>query len=71
MEDGDWRDNTVLLLDNATYHRSKEVKEHIVKLGVTVALSGQYSYDAAPVERFFAHFKKEQLNPEHIKTGKK
>ena len=39
-EDKDWRDNTYLLLDNAAYHRSKEVKEHLIKLGAKTILSG-------------------------------
>ena len=34
QEDKDWRENTVWLLDNAPYHRSREVKEHLSQLGV-------------------------------------
>lgn len=59
QEDKDWRDNTIWLLDNAAYHRASEVKEHLKSLGVKVMLSGQYAYESAPVERFFAYFKKE------------
>ncbi len=58
-EDKDWRNNTVWLLDNAAYHRANDVKEHMRSLGVKVVLSGQYAYESAPVERFFAYFKKE------------
>ena len=39
-EDPNWRENTVLLLDNAPYHRAKEVKQHLLKLGVKTVLSG-------------------------------
>ena len=39
-EDKHWRDNTVLLLDNAPYHRSVLVRQHLLKLGVQVVLSG-------------------------------
>jgi len=39
-EDKDWRDNTYLLLDNAAYHRAKEVREHLIKLGAKTILSG-------------------------------
>ena len=39
-DDKYWRDNTYLLLDNAAYHRSKEVKEHLIKLGAKTILSG-------------------------------
>ena len=34
QEDKDWRENTVWLLDNAPYHCSREVKEHLLQLGV-------------------------------------
>ena len=69
-ERGDWRQDTYWLLDNAPYHRSREVRQHLLKLGVKVILSGQYAYDAAPVERFFAYYKRELQNPERLKTGK-
>ena len=69
-ESPDWRDDTYWLLDNAPYHRSKEVREHLLKLGVKVILSGQYAYEAAPVELFFNYYKQEQQNPEHRATGK-
>ena len=39
-ESPDWRENTIWLLDNAPYHRSKEVREHLLRLGVNVVLSG-------------------------------
>ena len=57
QEDSTWRENTYWLLDNAPYHRSREVREHLLKLGVKVILSGQYAYDAAPVERLFNYYK--------------
>ena len=59
QEDANWREDTYLLLDNAAYHRSRDVKEHLIKLGAKTILSGQYSYAAAPCERFFAYYKKE------------
>ena len=40
QEDKDWRNETYWLLDNAAYHRSKEVRECLIKLGVKVILSG-------------------------------
>ena len=57
-ESTDWREDTYWLLDNASYHRSKEVREHLLKLGVKVILSGQYAYDAAPIESFFSYYKR-------------
>jgi hypothetical protein len=35
-----WRDNTYWLLDNASYHRSRDVRKHLINLGVKVILSG-------------------------------
>ena len=39
-ERSEWRKDTYWLLDNAPYHRSKEVRKHLLKLGVKVILSG-------------------------------
>jgi hypothetical protein len=35
-ETPDWRDKTLLLLDNASYHRSHEIKVTIKKLGLKI-----------------------------------
>ena len=40
QESKDWRDDTYLLLDNAPYHRGKEVREHLIKLGIKTIFSG-------------------------------
>ena len=66
----DWRDDTVILLDGASYHKSDGVREHFKKLGIKVVLSSPYSYSAAPCELFFAYFKQANINPDEIKTGK-
>jgi len=70
QEDPNWRENTYWLLDNAPYHRSGDVKQHLLRLGVNVILSGQYAYSAAPCELFFNYFKQEDQNPGRIKTSK-
>ena len=69
-EQANWREDTYWLLDNAAYHRSKEVRDHLRKLGVKVILSGPYAYEAAPVECFFAYYKKGQQNAQNLPTGK-
>ena len=33
-ECANWRDNTILLLDGAPYHKSESVRSHLIKLGV-------------------------------------
>ena len=70
QENMEWRDETYWLLDNAAYHRSKEVRECLLKLGVKVILSGQYAYSAAPCELFFSYYKREDQNPNRVKTSK-
>ena len=70
-EDSSWREHSVVLLDNASYHRSAEVRAGIKKLGVPTIYSGPYSYVSAPVELFFALLKRSDLNPERLQLGKR
>ena len=70
-EKADWRDNTVILLDGASYHKSEETKAHMTDLGIDVLFTAPYSYDASPIERFFAYFKQEEINPDFLPTGKR
>jgi hypothetical protein len=43
-QDPNWRDNSVLLLDNASYHSNPDIKQHLAFLRVPVIYSGPYSY---------------------------
>ena len=70
QEEPGWREDTYWLLDNAAYHRSKEVRECLRNLGVKIILSGQYAYGAAPCETFFSYYKQEEQNPTFKKTSK-
>ena len=70
-ESSDWRSNTVILLDGATYHRAEETRKHMIALGLEVMFTAPYSYESSPIELFFAYFKKGDINPEAIKTGKR
>ena len=65
-----WREQIVVVLDGAPYHRSAETRRCIQHLGMKVVLSAPYSYETAPAELWFAHFKRGTFNPEEIKTGK-
>ena len=40
------------------------------KLKLPILFTGPHSYDAAPIELFFAHFKAADINPRKVKTGK-
>ena len=46
------------------------MRDHILRLGVKVILSGQYAYAAAPAELFFSYYKREDQNPNRVKISK-
>ena len=70
MEDRNWLQNTILLVDGAKYHKSPATRKVFKQIGASYIISSPYSYDAAPVELYFSYFKRVQVNPEHLKTGK-
>ena len=70
-EDPAWRESTVIVLDNATYHSSDETKEVLQALFIPTLFTGPYGYDGSPCEKLFAQFKYGDFNPGSIATGKK
>jgi len=66
-----WREDTVLLMDGASYNRAPETIQHMQLLRMPVIFSGPYGYDSSPCELFHANFKSVDLNPEQLPTGKK
>jgi len=60
----------VILLDNAPYHVSQGTLKVLEELRIPVLFTGPHSYDGAACELFFAAFKREDINPRRIKTGK-
>ena len=69
-ENPNWRAETVWLLDNAPYHTTISVRNVFQALRIPVLFTGPHSYDAAPCELFFAHFKRDDINPRKVPTGK-
>ena len=65
-EDVNWRDNTVLLIDNAPYHASDNTIDLLGGLKIPILFTGPHSYDAAPIELLFAAFKSRDINPRHV-----
>ena len=59
----DWRNDTILILDNAPYHNSESTMKLFESLRIPVLFTGPHSYDAAPCELFFALFKSVDFNP--------
>ena len=70
-EDSDYRSKTVILMDNASYHHTKQTRAYFDKLGIQLMLTAPYSYSGSPVELFFAYFKRGCLNLRQEPTGKK
>ena len=71
QEDPQFRKNTVLLMDGASFHKSPGTRLALKRLGVSYAITAPYCYDAQPIEYWFSYFKSEQINPTGEKTGKK
>ena len=65
-----WRKDTVIMMDNAAYHTSNAMMEFYEKHQLPLLFTGPHSYAASPVELFFAHFKKADINPNKLPTGK-
>ena len=66
----DWRETSIILMDNASYNRDALTEEHIKKLKMPIIFTGKYSYDGCPVELFFAYFKQALIYEATTKTGK-
>ena len=62
-EDPAWRENSIILIDNAPYHRSKETRDFIGSCKVPLMFLGPYQFAMAPVEKLFAFIKARDLNP--------
>ena len=65
---GKWRQNTIVMVDNAPYHRSKLMMEKYELLKVPVMFLGPYQFRLAPVELMFSYIKNRDLNPLNTKA---
>ena len=71
QENEQWRKNTVLVMDGAPYHMSKETRVAMSDLNIPLLFFGPYSYLLSPCELFFSLFKSVNINPEGAPVGKK
>lgn len=71
QQDRRWRANTFFYWDGAAYHKSRETLELLQELKVPMMYSAPHSYEASPCEKWFALFKKVNINPRKVKTGKR
>ena len=58
-----WRMNTIILMDGASYHQDQETLDTLKEFRVPVMFLGPHSYDAAPIETFFSYIKRVNLHP--------
>ena len=65
-----WRNDTIIMCDNAPYHVSDTIMKLFQALNIPLLFTGPHSYDASPIELFFAAFKKADINPRKVATGK-
>ena len=53
---------SLVIMDNASIHNVKVVKDYIKKEGLNVAYIPQYSPEKAPVEHYFSKLKQTVIN---------
>ncbi len=70
-EDRSWRLKSVVMIDNAGYHKSAKVKEKIKELKIPLMFLGPYHFRLAPIEIFFSTIKRNDLNPWNSKLTSK
>ncbi len=66
-----WKEDTVILIDNAKYHSAGLTREYFAHHGIRIMFTGPYSYSGSPVELYFAALKSTNLNPTMHATGKR
>ena len=69
-KDSSWRSKMIILQDNAPYKTSKEIMAFYERQRLPIIFTGPHSYAASPIETWFSHFKRGNLNPEDLATGK-
>ena len=66
-----WKEDTVVLLDNAKYHSSQKTRDYFAHSNIRIMYTAPYSYSGSPVELYFAALKSTNLNPTMAATGKR
>ena len=69
-EDPNWRNTTVIQMDQARYHSSKLTTNIIQELKLPVMKASPYGPVLCPIELTIAQVKKGDLNPSNLPTGK-
>lgn len=67
--DKGWRQHTILMVDNAPYHRGAIMQRVFEKLDLPIMYLGPYHFKMAPIEMMFAYIKSHDLNPLRTKIN--
>jgi len=59
------------MVDNASYHKSRENLERYEKLGIPMLFLGPYHFRLAPIELMFCYIKERNLNTLFSKVASK
>ena len=70
MDRPDWRETSVMMMDNAPYKKKDECINHIRSLNIPMVFISPYSFDASPVELFFSYLKQGTIVEPDVPTGK-
>ena len=65
-----WRETHIIMMDNARYHTTPTFLNVMELLNIPLLFTGPHSYQACPIETWFAAFKAEDINPRKVATGK-
>ena len=71
LERPNWKEDTVILMDNAPYHGSQKTRDYFAHNGIRTIYTAPYSYSGSPIELWFAALKSTNLNPTMQATGKR
>ena len=63
LERPNWKEDTVIMMDNASYHGSQKTRDYFAHNGIRTSYTAPYSYGGSPIELWFAALKSTNLNP--------
>lgn len=69
--DEQWRFNTILVIDNAPYHRCGDIISKYKALKLPIMFLGPYHFKMAPAELIYSMIKNRDLNPLNTKASSK
>lgn len=61
-KDQNWRLKTLIVLDNAAYHRSRQMMDNYRRLKIPIMFLGPYQFSLAPMELMFSYIKQFDIN---------